>query len=97
MVAGAGIELLHITTQQYKYVASVSRVGQQELFRRGKLGTIITVRKQVAVDIRRHLDRRVAQAVLHHLKRQLQSTLGAPSRRGLARREFAIHLLLIKS
>src|SRR6266436_8570423 len=50
---------------------------QQQLFCCRQFSAIIAGRKEVPVDIGRHLDRRVPQAVLHHFARR---TLGRARR-----------------
>jgi hypothetical protein len=47
-------------------------------FGRGHLGAVVAARKEMAVAVGCHLDRRVAEPRLHHLKRQFQTAIGAP-------------------
>jgi hypothetical protein len=47
-------------------------------FSLGKIGCIITSRKQVAINIHRHGDRRVAEAFLNNLRRQFEPTVDSP-------------------
>jgi hypothetical protein len=43
-----------------------------------QLGAIVTAREQVAVGVRRHLNRGVAEACLHYLERKLEPAIDAP-------------------
>src|SRR5262249_3410265 len=50
----------------------------QSLLGRRQLRTIIAARKQVAVAIRRHLDRGVPEAALHQLEWEFEAAIDAP-------------------
>jgi hypothetical protein len=50
---------------------------QECLLGGGQLRTVIAAREQMAVTVRRHLDRGVPQARLHHLERQFEPAIDA--------------------
>src|SRR5262245_49440864 len=51
--------------------------SQERSFRRRKLRTIIAAREQVAVGVRRHLDRGMTEPRLHDLQRQFEPAVEA--------------------
>ena len=53
-------------------------LAEKRLFGRRQLGAVVAARKQVAVGVRRHLDRGVTEPRLHHLERQLEPAVDAP-------------------
>ena len=52
--------------------------GQKRLLGRRQLAAVVAARKQVAIGVRRHLDRGVTEPRLHHLERQLEPAVDAP-------------------
>ena len=50
---------------------------EQRVFGRRELGRIVAARKQMAIDIHRHHDRRMAEPLLHDLGGQLQAAIDA--------------------
>src|SRR6516162_6993247 len=64
---------------EFARMSRLCRVGhpmEQRAFGKSELGAVVTAREQVAVTVRRDLDRGVAQSCLHDLQRKLEAAIG---------------------